>query len=93
MARIARIARIALACFEEQPNGSWICRRDTTIEGRCCRVFVKRNQLFLQGAVFAGFNNFTAHLANQGESRPSRAPHQWSGHSTVREGAGSLDAA
>jgi hypothetical protein len=72
------MTRIALVCFEEQPNGSWICRRDTTIEGRCgYRVFVKRNQLILQRTTFAGYDDFTAHLASESKSRPNPAPHQW----------------
>ena len=70
--------RIALACFEEQPNGSWICRRDTTVEGPCgYRVSVKRNRLFLQRTKFAGYDDFTAHLASESELRPGPAPHQW----------------
>jgi hypothetical protein len=41
------MARVALACFEEQPDGSWICRQDTTIEGsRGYRVFIKRGEHF-----------------------------------------------
>jgi hypothetical protein len=71
------MTHIALACFEEQPNGSWICRQETTIERRCGRVFVKRNQLFLQCTTFAGYDDFTAHLASESEPEPSPAPHQW----------------
>ena len=39
------MTHIALACFEEQPDGSWICLQDTTIEGsRGYRAFIKRGK-------------------------------------------------
>jgi hypothetical protein len=34
------------------------------------RVFVKRNCIFLQRTKFAGYDDFTAHLASESELRP-----------------------
>ena len=66
------MTRVALACFEEQADGSWICRRDTTIEGsRGYRVSIKRGQRFLQRTTFAGYDNFTRHLASECEQHQS----------------------
>lgn len=46
--------RIALDCFEDQPDGSWLCRRYTKIMSRGGEeIAVKRNQLFTPGATFA----------------------------------------
>ena len=55
-----------LACFEEQPDGSWICRQDTTVEGsRGYRVAIKRGERFLQHTTFAGYDDFTEHLISE----------------------------
>ena len=71
------MTRIALACFEEQPNGSWICQRDTTVEGsRGYEVFVKRSRVFLLHTKFAGYDDFTAYLASQSETRADPTPPQ-----------------
>lgn len=40
-------------------------------------VFVKRGQLFRQGTVFAGYNDFTAHLTEMGSVSPDKSPHEW----------------
>jgi hypothetical protein len=53
------MTRIALGCFEEQPDGSWICRNDITIRGRACEVSVTRNRLFRPHTIFAGFGDFS----------------------------------
>ncbi len=64
------MARVALACFEEQPDGSWICHQDTTIEGsRGYRALVKRGERFFQRTTFAGYDDFTGHLASECEQR------------------------
>ena len=66
------MTRVALAWFEEQADGSWICRRDTTIEGsRGYRVFIKRGQHFLQRTAFAGYDDFTGYLARECEQHQS----------------------
>ena len=69
------MTRVALACFEEQPDGSWICRQDTTIEGsRGYRAVIKRGERFLQHTTFAGYDDFTGHLASECEQRFRSAP-------------------
>ena len=72
------MTRIALRCFEEQLDGSWICRNDITIKGRACAVYVRRNQFFAPHSVFAGFGDFTAYLASVSETGRDRCPHEWS---------------
>jgi hypothetical protein len=72
------MTRIALRCFEELPDGSWICRNDISITGRACEVFVRRNQLFARHTIFAGFGDFTAYLASVSEMSRDRCPHEWS---------------
>jgi hypothetical protein len=73
------MTRIALGCFEEQPDGSWICRNDITIRGRACEVSVTRNRLFRPHTIFAGFGDFTAYLASVSEMSRYRFPHEWTG--------------
>ena len=69
------VTRTALVCFEEQPDGSWICRQDTTIEGaRGYRAVIKRGERFLQHTTFAGYDDFTGHLASECEQRFRSAP-------------------
>jgi hypothetical protein len=69
------MTRVALACFEEQPDGSWICRQDTTIAGaRGYRAVIKRGERFLQHTTFAGYDDFTGHLASECEQRFRSAP-------------------
>ena len=48
------MAQRALGCFEQLPDGNWICQQDAKIAGLACTVFVRRGQLFSQGTVFAG---------------------------------------
>ena len=76
MTPYGRVAtRVALACFEEQPDGSWTCRQDTTIEGlRGYRVFIKRDKRFLPRTTFAGYDDFTGHLEASANSSP--VPHR-----------------
>jgi hypothetical protein len=73
------MTRIALGCFEEQSDGSWICRNGITIEGRDCEVWVRRNQLFRPNTIFAGFHDFTAYLASVSEMSRRRGAHEWPG--------------
>ena len=65
------MTRVALACFEEQADGSWICRQDITIDGsRGYRFSIKRGQRFLQHTTFAGYDDFTGYLASGANSGP-----------------------
>ena len=67
----------ALDCFEKLSDGNWICRQDVTIAGLSCTVAVKRGQLFRAGSVFAGYDDFTAHLAQMVCALPDKLPHEW----------------
>lgn len=58
------MARQALDCLRECPDGSWICFRDSNIEGLSCVVKIHRGQRFSPHAVFAGYANFTGYLAS-----------------------------
>jgi hypothetical protein len=66
--RLSRAASVVLDCFEEQSDGSWICRRDTTVtETTGYEIYVARGQVFRSGQAFAGYDDFAAHLASVGE--------------------------
>ena len=67
----------AYASIEEQPDGRWICRRATTVTGRYGPIEVQAGQVFMPKASFAGFDDFTAHLADVSSSLPSKPPHEW----------------
>jgi hypothetical protein len=55
---------VALDCFEEQSDGSWICRQDTTVtETTGNEIYVARGQVFRSGQAFAGYDDFAAYLA------------------------------
>jgi len=71
------VARRALECFEERPDGGWVCRADTSITGRGCVVAVKRGQVFKPGCSFAGYDDFPSFLASvsEQESRQRVADH------------------
>jgi hypothetical protein len=72
------MVRIALGCFEEQLDGSWVCRRHTTIKALGGGdVTVERDQLFIRGTTFAGYDDFTAYLGSVSEPGPRRSPHDW----------------
>jgi hypothetical protein len=60
---------VALDCFEEQSDGSWICCRDTTVtETTGYEIYVARGQVFRTGQAFAGYDDFTACLASVSEA-------------------------
>jgi hypothetical protein len=60
---------VALDCFEERSDGSWICRRDTTVtETTGYEIYVARGQVFRSGQAFAGYDDFAACLASASEA-------------------------
>ena len=71
------MAQRALGCFEQLPDGNWICQQDAKIAGLACTVFVRRGQLFRQGTVFAGHENFPAYLTKMSSALPEKLPHEW----------------
>ena len=70
------MCRLALNCFEDRDDGSWVCIRSTTVNGPAGHVPVLKGQSFRPGTVFAGYNNFTAHLASVSVPSQPVAPHE-----------------
>jgi hypothetical protein len=71
------MTRIALGCFEEQPDGSWFCRRRTIVKSRSgLSISVEKGRLFRPGTTFASYADFTEYLASVSEPRPPRSPHE-----------------
>jgi hypothetical protein len=63
--RRLRADSVALRCFEAQSDGSWICRRDTTVtETSGYEIYVACGQVFRSGQAFAGYDDFAAYLAS-----------------------------
>jgi hypothetical protein len=69
--------RHALDCFEDRDDGSWICTKDTVVNGPVGPVDVERGQSFKPGTVFAGYNDFPAYLASVSVPGPAKARHDW----------------
>lgn len=68
---------LAYGCIEQQPDGRWLCRRATTVNGRYGPVDVAAGQAFALRSAFAGFDDFAAHLAAVAVDGSSRPPHEW----------------
>jgi hypothetical protein len=77
LAGAAFMARMALGCFEQLSDGNWICQQGVKIDGRSCPVLVRRGQLFRQGSVFAGYDDFPAYLTKMSSARADKLPHEW----------------
>lgn len=71
------MGRVAFDVIEEQQDGSWICRRATTVPGRYGPVAIARNQVFHPRTVFGGYEDFISHLATVSVETPAIAPHEW----------------
>ena len=71
------MAKIAFNCLELQSDGRWLCVKTETVPGRYGPVGVRVGQSFAPGTVFAGFDDFAAHLASVSVEVPSKAPHEW----------------
>lgn len=71
------MGRVAFGVLEEQQDGSWICRRATTVEGRYGPIPIAQNQVFHTRSVFGGYEDFVSHLAAVSVETPSIAPHEW----------------
>ncbi|HWK95016.1 MAG TPA: hypothetical protein VNR39_06310 [Pseudolabrys sp.] len=68
----------AYSSIEEQLDGRWICRRTTIVAGRYGPVEVQAGQVFVPKTTFAGYDDFTGHLAAVAIDGPSVPPHAWS---------------
>jgi hypothetical protein len=71
------MGRVAFGVIEEQQDGSWICRRATTVAGRYGPIAIAQNQVFHNRTVFGGYEDFISHLATVSVETPSIAPHEW----------------
>jgi hypothetical protein len=62
------MVRIALGCFEEQLDGSWVCRKHTAIKASTGQnITVECYERFVPCTTFAGYDDFTAYLASVSE--------------------------
>ena len=64
----------ALGCFERDSNGDWLCTKTTTVLGPAGPVTVSRGMIFHPRTVYAGFDDFTAHLARVASESASLVP-------------------
>jgi len=73
------MGRRALDAFELRPDGSWICIRRIAVPIRrsAASVDVEIGRSFAPGTAFAGYDDFTAHLAAVAVDAPPAAPHEY----------------
>jgi hypothetical protein len=68
--------RHALGSFEDRDDGSWVCTKDTAVNGPVGSVKVACGQSFKPGTVFAGYEDFTVYLASISTSGGGEARHE-----------------
>jgi len=71
------MGRLALGCFEDRPDGGWVCIRVTTVTGPAGPVIVQKGRAFAPKTTFAGYGDFTSYLASVSIQSPPIAPHEW----------------
>jgi len=49
---IILMGRLALGCFEDRPNGGWVCIRVTTVTGPAGPVIVQKGRAFAPKTTF-----------------------------------------
>ena len=71
------MSKQALGAFERADNGDWNCFKTTAIKsGAGVVVPVLKGTTLHPHTVFAGFNDFTAHLDLVAVEAPSISPHE-----------------
>lgn len=70
------MSKLAFGAFEKQSSGSWLCVTSTSIpiHRGSVTVPVQAGTRFNPRTVFAGYDDFTAHLENVAEEVPSIQP-------------------